>query len=207
MAWLLLLIALSACHAFKRPMLPASIRPRRSLSAAANDDDKGSAALTTSTPTHPALNGRQRAASCIKTLSALTAAAATSAVSRGAPVRAIGALSEFQTQNLVLQDVAFNVRDTVTDAKTLQALFQDAMKPLRTSTAGKTNTTVLAFGPDAYRSPKTFYPGVSTFYEDGGHATVTLVAQRLEADDDVVELFDRGNGLQYIKVWGVRLEN
>ena len=178
-----------------------SILPLRSA-VPADGAEVATTSETSSTPRTPAGHGRQRAASCVKTLSALTAAVATSAVSRVAPARAIGALAEFKTQNMVLQDIAFNVRDTTKDAKALQALFQDAMKPLRTSTAGKTNTTVLAFGPDAYRSPKTFYPGVSTFYEDGGHATLTLVAQRLEGDDDVVELFERGNGLQYIKVAG-----
>ena len=43
-------------------------------------------------------------------------------------------------------------------------------------------------------------PGISTFYEDGGHATITLLAKNLEKDSDVVEIFDKGNGLQFIKV-------
>lgn len=43
-------------------------------------------------------------------------------------------------------------------------------------------------------------PGISTFYEDGGHATITLLAKNLEKDSDVVEIFDKGNGLQFIKI-------
>ena len=62
------------------------------------------------------------------------------------------------------------------------------------------NQTVLAFGPDAYKSPNSFHPGVSTFYEDGGHATITLKAKRLEQDEDIVEIYEKGNGLQFLKV-------
>ena len=49
-------------------------------------------------------------------------------------------------------------------------------------------------------SPKSFVPGISYFYEDGGHATITLKAKNLEKDSDVVELYEKGNGLQFIKV-------
>ena len=43
-------------------------------------------------------------------------------------------------------------------------------------------------------------PGISTFYEDGGHATITLKAKNLVKDSDIVEIFEKGNGLQFIKV-------
>ena len=121
-------------------------------------------------------------------------------LSKGSAAQAIGTLYELKDQSVVLQDIAFNVKNTYDDIATIQALFQDNMKPLRTSTANQVNTTVMAFGPDAYASPKSFFPGVSTFYEDGGHATITLMAKRLETDDDVVQLFEKGNGLQYVKV-------
>ena len=49
-------------------------------------------------------------------------------------------------------------------------------------------------------SPPSFVPGISTFYEDGGHATITLKAKNLVKDSDVVEIFEKGNGLQFIKV-------
>ena len=51
-----------------------------------------------------------------------------------------------------------------------------------------------------YLSPPTFVPGISTFYEDGGHATITLKAKNLVKDSDIVEIFEKGNGLQFIKV-------
>ena len=112
---------------------------------------------------------------------------------------AIGDIFELREQNVVLQDVSFNVQNTYDDAASLSALFQNNCKVLRESSSANGNVTVLAFGPDTYTSPATFRPGVSSFYEDGGHATITLLSEVVR-DDGTVEIFEKGNGLQFIKV-------
>ena len=65
--------------------------------------------------------------------------------------------------------------------------------------------TTVAFGPTAYESPLSFRPGVSPFSEDGGHATLTFrsridLTRTLADGGEVVEVFEPGNGLQFIKV-------
>lgn len=157
-------------------------------------------AITEATPVNAQMQGRDRLVSFVTKLSAATSTVTAMVLSKGSAAKAIGTLYELKYQSVVLQDIAFNVENTYNDAAAMQALFQDNMKPLRTSTVNKVNMTVMAFGPDAYASPKAFYPGVSTFYEDGGHSTITVMAKRLDTDDDVVQLFDKGNGLQYVKV-------
>jgi hypothetical protein len=111
---------------------------------------------------------------------------------------AIGGLYEFKSQNIVLQDISFNVQNTNEDSVALRALFQNNCKAIREITSAKTNKTVLAFGPDAYKSSSSFVPGISSFYENGGHATITLTSQSV-GDEGVVEIFEKGNGLQFIK--------
>ena len=150
-------------------------------------------------PTNDHGNSRNNLLTYIKSLSTLGAMSAL-LNPVGQKANAIGTLYELKDQNIVIQDLAFNVENTVKDASAMQALFQDFMKPIRSRTVNNMNTTVMAFGSDAYNSPKTFYPGVSTFYEDGGHATITLNAQRLEKDDDVAEIYEKGNGLLYVKI-------
>lgn len=112
--------------------------------------------------------------------------------------RAIGELTETKRTNMVLQDVAFNVKNTAIEESVLRAVTQGSWRTLRTSREDGLNTTVMAFGPDALKSPTTFIPGVSTFFEDGGHSTLTLRAR--EFDDGRAEIADEGNGLQFIKV-------
>ena len=156
-------------------------------------------ATTGTIPTNDHMNSRNNLLTYIKSLSTLGAMTAL-LNPVGQKANAIGTIYELKDQNIVIQDIAFNVENTYKDASTMQALFQDLMKPIRSRTVNKMNTTVMAFGSDAYNSPKTFHPGVSTFYEDGGHATITLTAQRLENEGDVVEIFEKGNGLLYVKI-------
>ena len=109
---------------------------------------------------------------------------------------AIGDLSEFKQQNIVLQDVSLNVPTNVADGELLKALFVNKFQTLRSSPS--LEEIVLGFGPDTYTQPKSFVPGVSSFQEYGGHATVTLISKSLP--DNTLEVFERGNGLQYIKI-------
>mmetsp|Transcript_12835 Transcript_12835/g.19281 ORF Transcript_12835/g.19281 Transcript_12835/m.19281 type:complete len:385 (+) Transcript_12835:1-1155(+) len=109
---------------------------------------------------------------------------------------AIGSLFEFRSQNLVLQDVSFNVPTPTIDAEVLNALFVNKCNTLRSS-AGK-EEIVIGFGPDAFAQPNGFMPGVSSFSMYGGHATLTLKSNALS--DGTVEIYEKGNGLQYIKI-------
>lgn len=108
---------------------------------------------------------------------------------------AIGSLFEARDQNMVLQDISFNVPNVTADAAMLQALFIDRCQLIRSPNPSE---LVLGFGPDTYSSPKNFIPGVSSFQEYGGHATLTLYSQILS--DESVEIYERGNGLQFIKI-------
>jgi len=109
---------------------------------------------------------------------------------------AIGTLFEFRPQNMVLQDVSFNVPSPTIDAEVLNALFVNKCKTLRSST-GK-EEMVIGFGPDAFAQPNGFVPGVNSFSMYGGHSTITLKSNSFT--DDTVEIYEKGNGLQYIKV-------
>lgn len=109
---------------------------------------------------------------------------------------AVGELSEFKQQNIVLQDVSLNVPKNVADGELFKALFVNKFQILRSSPSFE--EIVLGFGPDTYTQPKSFVPGISSFQEYGGHATITLLSKSLP--DDNVEAFERGNGLQYIKI-------
>ena len=109
---------------------------------------------------------------------------------------AIGDLPEFKGQNIVLQDLSLNVPKNVADGELLKALFVNKFQTVRSSPTEE--ELVLGFGPDTYSQPKTFVPGVSSFQEYGGHATITLLSKSLS--DDTVEVFERGNGLQYVKI-------
>lgn len=162
---------------------------------------KGDNINTPSTSSVPvrSLSGGKDWTKALKTLSYL-GAVAIPLLSSSSKAKAVGDLFEFKDQTMVIQDISFNVGNTLKDSDALAVLFQNNIRTLRTDTANNLNTTVLGFGPDAYKSPSTFVPGISTFYEDGGHATITLKSKNLVKDSDVVEIFEKGNGLQFIKV-------
>ena len=100
---------------------------------------------------------------------------------------------------MIFQDISLNVANTYNDAIMFKALFQDTCQTIRSSSYKGNNSTTIAFGADAYKSPSTFQAGISSYGMDGGHATITLLSKD-ETDQDVQEIFSKGNGLQYIKI-------
>ena len=112
---------------------------------------------------------------------------------------AIGEIAELKQQKMALQDISFNVLDPDKEAEVLSALFQRECKVIRNIEDRDQRQVVVAFGADAYRSPPSFHPGISTFLEDGGHATISFVGKKFN-DDGLIELNEAGNGFKYIKV-------
>ena len=115
-------------------------------------------------------------------------------------VKAIGNLFEFKDQSLIFQDVSFNVDNTYNDAIMFKALFQDTCQTIRSNSNKGINSTTIAFGPDAYKSPLTYKPGINSYAMDGGHATITLLSKVASDEEDIREIYSKGNGLQYIKI-------
>lgn len=113
--------------------------------------------------------------------------------------KAMGTLFQYKNQPVIFQDVSFNVIDTQKAADFYLATFPNLCRILRTTRSNNNvNTTVLAFGPDAYASPKNFLPGISSFYADGGHATLTLRSEQF--NDDTVAIYESGDAIQSIKI-------
>jgi len=115
-------------------------------------------------------------------------------------VNAIGSIDEISKQSMVLQDVSFNVPNNQEDIAALQAHFQDKLKRIREVSTKERVMSVIGFGADAYNSPSSFTPGVSDFQEDGAHCTITLRDKVKSSSDDEIELFERGTGLEFLKV-------
>ena len=117
---------------------------------------------------------------------------------------AIGTMFELSEQNMVLQDITLNVPNTKGEALLLSDTLQQSINVISDRFVRGESTTVLAFGPTAYESPKSFRPGISSFFVDGGHATMTLrdrvnLAKTMESGEEVIEIYEAGNGLRYIK--------
>ena len=85
---------------------------------------------------------------------------------------AIGSIYEFKNQNMCIQDIIFNVPDTKRDALLLSETLEQSIKVISDKFEKGSSTTIMAFGPTAYQSPSSFHPGVNSYFEDGGHATV-----------------------------------
>ena len=115
---------------------------------------------------------------------------------------AIGGMSELRGQRMVLQDIAFNVPNTYSDTLVLNKLFENTCQSLQEVVdVNGVNKTVMSFGPDTYEVPKGFVAGISSFREYGAHATITLLSQTgIRNGSSDAELFQRGNGLQFIKM-------
>lgn len=120
---------------------------------------------------------------------------------------AVGDLFEFRDVGCVLQDVSFNVQNSFAEAELLRVLLQDTCKILRSAKSSsngkdtvKMNVTTVGFGPDMYKMPAGFRPGVSSLSEYGGHSTLTFNAKISDGGDSPTEIFSAGNGLQYIKI-------
>lgn len=90
------------------------------------------------------------------------------------------------------------MEDASKDAAMTRALFIEAAKEIRTYKVKDEKVVVVGFGPDAMESPPNFLPGVSNFMEDGGHTTITF--RSTENAEGNIEIFERGNGLQFIKI-------
>lgn len=146
-----------------------------------------------SSPLHPLEARSQLQQSLLK---ALSVASALTLLPRRTD--AIGRLFEFRDAPAIFQDVSFNVINTDTVTGFFEATFPDLCQVLRYSRQGNKNSSVIGFGAEAYESPKTFIPGVSSFYEDGGHATLSFHSEEL--GDGTFALYEPGNGLQYIKI-------
>lgn len=114
--------------------------------------------------------------------------------------RAMGNLPEFSNQPLLLQDVSFNVQDIDKEVEMIEELFQGRCKELRRFTKDQEVYSVVGFGPDAFEKGENFVPGVTNWNYYGGHGTITLRSKVLKGDDDVMDIYDRGNGFQCIKV-------
>lgn len=114
------------------------------------------------------------------------------------PARAIGSLHEFQNQTSVLQGLRFNVPDADADVAMFKELFIDECKVIGGKSTIDGKDLVLAFGPSLYAKPSNFYPGVSSFNQYGGHSTIKL--RSVSASEGIVEIYEAGNGLQYLKV-------
>ena len=118
---------------------------------------------------------------------------------------AVGDLFEFRDLSCVLQDVTFNVQNSFAEAELLRVLLQDTCKILRSAKSNindkdAVNVTTVGFGPEMYKMPAGFRPGVSSLSEYGGHATLTFNARLSNDGDSPTEIFSAGNGLQYIKI-------
>jgi hypothetical protein len=152
-------------------------------------------------------NPKEEANRLIRSILTISVSATAAVIVRNVEsARAIGNLYEFSNQKMVLQDVRLNVPNTVLEAYLLSETFQQGIKVIRNDMTRGERLTTVAFGPTAYESPRSFHPGVSAYSEDGGHSTLTFrsridLTQTLEAGgSEVVEVFEPGNGLQYIKV-------
>lgn len=162
----------------------------------------------------PTLNGRDGnpampPSKLTSKLGLLTSLSMTLQFLRPRSARAIGSLFELQTQSCVLQDVSFNVQDTSREAEMFRVLFQDTTKVLRSTSRGGSNTTTIGFGPDVYKQPASFRPGVNALFEYGGHSTVTLRGNSMLPNEDgaseVTEIFTPGTGLQFVKIGSEQL--
>lgn len=113
--------------------------------------------------------------------------------------------------DLVLQDISFNVQSIDNEIKMLKATFIDTCTVLREQiTNNKIDnkqiiSNVFAFGPDTYDASKVFFlPGVSSYFSQGGHATITYqmtkIDDKIDSNDNLIEITENGNGLQYVKV-------
>jgi len=116
----------------------------------------------------------------------------------------IGAISELKDQPMVLQDIAFNVNNVEQEIKLFQETFIDTCALLHSEINQKENyvSSTIGFGPDTYKIVKSFIPGVSSFSENGAHATITFHSPIASSNDDgeLKVLYEKGNGLQHVKI-------
>lgn len=132
---------LSMVTGYQSYSLLAKTQIKRQM-ALSNDPIRGSV------PTISLNTGKGWTVQALKSLSVLSAVALPLLASTKA--KAVGSLYEFKEQDIVIQDIAFNVANTLQDSDAMVTLFQNNIRELRTSTANNQNVTVLGFGPDSY---------------------------------------------------------
>lgn len=113
-------------------------------------------------PTSSVSNGKGWTVQALKSLTALSVAAIPLLTATKA--KAVGELFEFKELNMIIQDISFNVGNTLKDSEALTTLFQNNIRPLRTRNDDGFNVTVLGFGPDAYARYVNF--GLLELYPD-----------------------------------------
>jgi hypothetical protein len=121
---------------------------RRSASRMDSKFEESRVTRNSAVPTSSISNEKGWTVQAIKSLSVLTAVAFP--LLSATKAKAVGSLFEFKDQNMVIQDISFNVGNTLKDTDALVTLFQNNIRPLRASSENNVNTTVLGFGPDAY---------------------------------------------------------
>jgi catechol 2,3-dioxygenase-like lactoylglutathione lyase family enzyme len=108
----------------------------------------------------------------------LAAAATTTAVALGpAPSQAaVGSLPELAVTNAYLQGIQIRVADRSQQDAMINFLVEGFdCKVLRKRITGSVEETWLGFGPEQVSAPDGWIPGVSSFAEYGGHASIALV--------------------------------
>lgn len=110
----------------------------------------------------------------------------------------IGDMYELKDQNMVIQDISFNLQDSQSDIDALKALFMNKCRVIKSLKNKLEIQSILAFGANTYKTSTTFIPGISDFQEDGGHATITLCTKNFDSNNEI-EIYEKGNGLQFIK--------
>lgn len=121
---------------------------RRSVPRMASKFEESRITRNSAVPTSSISNEKGWTVQAIKSLSVLTAVALP--LLSATKAKAVGSLFEFKEQNMVIQDISFNVGNTFKDTDALVTLFQNNIRPLRSSNDNNVNITVLGFGPDAY---------------------------------------------------------
>jgi hypothetical protein len=127
----------------------------------------------TATSSNASLDSRRQVLAKAAMLAA-SAAAGTTAATQPANA-AVGSLYEFAGTNAILQGVTVNVADK-SQENAMIAFLESSFdfKVLRKSQLGAVTQTWLGFGPEQTSVPEGFVPGVSSFAEYGGHASICV---------------------------------
>lgn len=156
---------LSQCHHCQRIATP-------SLYASSSDESVDG--ITTTDIGASSLDSRRQvlAKAAGAVLTATAAGAATTASTANA---AVGSLYEFADTNAILQGITVNVAD-MSQEDAMIAFLENSFdfKVLRKSQLGSVTSTWLGFGPEQTSVPEGFVPGVSSFAEYGGHASICV---------------------------------
>jgi hypothetical protein len=71
----------------------------------------------------------------------------------------VGSLNELKDQSRVIQDIRFNVPDTIVDKNVLLGLFGGTLKIIKEQSNQSYNLTTLGFGPNTFDTVPSFRPG------------------------------------------------